>query len=593
MKTFLTIRRSRGRLFPRAFIILFTMTCGYCSIFAPQATAIPLQTDCLTVNDNSTEIKKLIARVDMQHAAEDILNTSYGVHQKNTTDSRKAGSMFEQWASGLMDVLGKTRERNSLQYSKSVYDTTHSARNQHTNSTTPNSTSRIITIPMSVVPPRLQLPGSPRGMPLIVRIVDIHRSHQTLLRRLFGKGTWGVDTAQATTLQVKTAVFSNEKPRKRTYSVDLRGGILGVGEYYSVIKLGTKSIRVQIDTGSSTLAVPVRGCKSCIKKPSRYSVEESKYAKTIPCDSSSCAVGRCTASCPVCSSKGACCSADKPKECGFSLRYADGSAASGSLVTDEMQWGDLRGNVTFGGVLNISPDFERPEVDGILGMAYKSLACNPSCFEPPFDSFVSKGLIDDIFAVCTTATGGKLMLGGYLPKVAKSPPRYVPLYLTYPPRYYGVRLPGYLKVGQEKLFLPSFKSAIVDTGTTLIVTSTRTFAAIRSYFQRTFCDVPEICGEDSWFQSGMCVSLTKDDLSKMPTITFDIGGILDLELSPHDYMLEYKRGSRTYRCVGMMGMDGLGGLVVLGNTLMQRYVTIYDRANNRLGFAEVAPNCGD
>lgn len=39
-------------------------------------------------------------------------------------------------------------------------------------------------------------------------------------------------------------------------------------------------------------------------------------------------------------------------------------------------------------------------------------------------------------------------------------------------------------------------------------------------------------------------------------------------------------------------MDGLGGMVVLGNTMMQRYVTVYDRVNRRVGFAEAAPKCG-
>lgn len=335
------------------------------------------------------------------------------------------------------------------------------------------------------------------------------------------------------------------------------------------------------------------GCKSCIPKSNRYSVADTKFAKAVTCDSDQCAADRCTVSCQVCSTHGACCSPERPKECGFSLRYADGSAASGSLITDEVTWGDLRTNVTFGGILNNSPNFERPEVDGILGMAYKSLACNPSCFDPPFDSFVKQGLVEDVFSICMTATGGKLMLGGYKPSVAKTPVKYVPLYLSDPARYYRVRLTGSLKIGDKMVAMPNFKTAIVDTGTTLIVTSTRTFAKLKQHFQDNYCIVPELCGEDSWFQSGMCVSLSEEDMKNLPTLTFNLEAGLNLYLRPEDYMLEYRRGSKSYRCVGIMGMDGLGGMVVLGNTMMQRYVTVYDRQNGRVGFAEAAPGCGN
>jgi Xylanase inhibitor C-terminal len=105
--------------------------------------------------------------------------------------------------------------------------------------------------------------------------------------------------------------------------------------------------------------------------------------------------------------------------------------------------------------------------------------------------------------------------------------------------------------------------------------------------------VPELCGDDSWFQSGMCVSLSEDDLAALPALSIRLGGVYDVVLSPADYMLRYLRNGKVYRCVGIMGMDGLGGMVVLGNTLMQRYVTVYDRTNSRIGFAEAAENCGE
>lgn len=471
-----------------------------------------------------------------------------------------------------------TSKRNSskgLAKSTQLYVQTMQSKEQkwrHIDEITPP----VITVPIIAVPPRDLIAGSTKGMPYRVRIVNTVRRRGSLSR-------W---------LRRRLLSTSFEKD-SRTQTVDLHGGIVGVGEYFSIIEIGGKHIRVQIDTGSSTLAVPMKGCASCINKMNRYSVDESPKAFSISCDSPECAADRCTTNCPVCSTRGACCSTIEPLICGFSLRYADGSAASGSVLRDEMTWGKLKANVTFGGILKNSPNFERPEVDGILGMAFKSLACNPSCFDPPFDAFVKQGLVHDVFSICMTNTGGKLMLGGYDTSVSKTRVQYVGLTHSGQERYYRVALDGKLGIGGEGVIIPDFRTAIVDTGTTLIVTSTRAFAAIKQELQRRYCIVPELCGSDSWFQSGMCVNLADNDLKLMPSLTLTVGGSIKLVLRPEDYMLSYRRGRRQYRCVGIMGMDGLGGMVVLGNTLMQRYVTVYDRRNDRIGFAEAAPRCGD
>lgn len=44
---------------------------------------------------------------------------------------------------------------------------------------------------------------------------------------------------------------------ERYNSVDLLGGISRIGEYYTKILVGGQPVRVQVDTGSSTLALPV------------------------------------------------------------------------------------------------------------------------------------------------------------------------------------------------------------------------------------------------------------------------------------------------------------------------------------------------
>lgn len=439
----------------------------------------------------------------------------------------------------------------------------------------------VLSLPMSASTPRPLLPGSRKGVPYRVRVIDSSsRLRRALRRTLLAAGAGGATASEWSSVGQTV--------------VDLHGGIVGVGEYYTIVQLGGKAMRVQVDTGSATLAVPMKGCKSCVNQKHGYSVTDSPFAhaQAVACDDAACLASRCTSRCKTCGANGACCSTVRPKECGFFLRYADGSAASGSLMSDELQWGNLSTRVTFGGILNNSPDFERYEVDGILGMAYKSLACNPTCVDPPFDLLVASGLVDDVFSICMTAHGGKLVLGGMDERLVQSPVEWAPLFLSEPARYYRVHLGGSLKIGDEDVPLPNFRHAIVDTGTTLIVTSKRTFDAIRMHLQSQYCHVPELCAEDSWFQTGTCVVLNDEDLAKLPALTFRISGTVELTLRPQDYMLEYRRGFKSYRCVGIMGMDGLGGMVVLGNTLNQRYVAVYDRMNSRIGFGEARANCG-
>lgn len=451
----------------------------------------------------------------------------------------------------------------------------------------------VIIVPMIAVPPREIVPGSTKGLPYKVRLVHPHKRVGSS-RGLHGGVARAVGRRQIFGSEGQGAGNSSENEEYKGETVDLHGGIVGVGEYFSIVEIGGKEMRVQVDTGSSTLAVPMEGCRSCSQQSKRlYSLVESTNGRAVSCDSDQCAAGRCSSSCPICSRRGACCSAERPSECGFSLRYADGSTLSGSLVEDEMVWGTLRCNVTFGGILRNSANFERSEVDGILGMAYRSLACNPSCFDPPFDALVKKRLVDDVFSICMTSTGGRLMLGGYDARVARSKVRYVEMSHFGMERYYRVSLGGQMWIGEERVRMPNFRTAIVDTGTTLIVMSTKTFKALRAAFQKRYCAVAELCEEDSWFQSGMCVSLSEADMRLLPTLTMEVGGSVRLELRPTDYLLKYSRGGKTYRCVGIMGMDGLGGMVVLGNTLMQRYVTVYDRRGGRIGFAEAAERCGE
>lgn len=427
-----------------------------------------------------------------------------------------------------------------------------------------------LTLPLTIHPPRHPLPSSRLFLP---------STPHPFLSRILGLPHYSV----------------------HPISVDLLGGITRVGEYYTRILIGNQPVRVQIDTGSSTLALPLAECDRCLPSDQRYNPRSSTSGamRWVDCVNPLCRTDVCEArGCKVCSSNDACCADENPQVCGFELKYGDGSLARGGLMVDEMTWGNVSAKVVFGGILHDSQDFERPMVDGILGMGYEALACNPTCVEPPFQQMVKAGVVEDEFSICITQQGGKLVLGQFDPSLAKTEMKYVDLALSDPPTFYTFNISNTVGIGDRLIEVPNLRSGILDSGTTLIVVSRTTFLMLLEALTKFHCDVPGLCDTDEpWFMPTECVEMPDDMLKKLPTFKFKLGAHqeLDLEIRPEDYMLKPERREKQgYRCVGIMAMQEMqeGSDIILGNTVMQRYVSHYDRKNKRLGFAEASEGCG-
>lgn len=405
----------------------------------------------------------------------------------------------------------------------------------------------------------------------------------------------------------------NPSVRAQTYhDVQLFGGMVAVGEYYVKVKIGGQELRVQIDTGSATLAAPLKECSNCKRGDKRYSIADSNsgIAEYISCDHDQCEANTCGYGCDKCSAgTNACCAKANSSNCAFHLNFGDGSGAKGMLVRDMFEWGDLKFPVTFGGIASDSPDFERKQVDGILGMAYKTLACNPSCILPTIDSMFKeynenpehsgKGL-RDIFSICITYDSGRLVLGEFDPSLSSQKEiAWVPLHLSSPPTFYSFPVKGDLLVGGKPLALPDYSTAIVDSGTTLIVFSSATFNTFKAHLLSNYCEVPGLCpgkdgsDDDTWFQAAHCTQLRDKDRLKLPTVTFQLEGF-NLEMTPSDYLINYASKGPEFWCVGIMSLDSMSGGVdvILGNTVMKKYVTVYDRENSKVGFSLSDTNCG-
>lgn len=423
---------------------------------------------------------------------------------------------------------------------------------------------------------------------------------------------------------------------RQLYSNPVHGSITRLGEYYVTLTFGGQPLTVQIDTGSSTMAVPLLECGNCRQGGRRLDLAKaSGNAFIILCDSPMCSAKSCTSRCGACSSTHACCGQKAKSACSFALRYADKSGTTGALVKADVGISSLVTSLVFGAILDETSSFSSESVDGIFGLAYKSLACNPNCVTPLFDALVESGKVQhDIFSICTGGEGGVLTLGGSNPNLFAGSLQYVPLEHSSRPLFYLVSITG-TSVGGKSVNLPHFSSAIVDSGTTLLIVSTTTYHALRDYFFAHYCDVPGLCptstdrqiiehpyfphqsqssrGVDygnveamrhsraeptTWFEPGYCVRLEKSDIAHLPTISIHLRGFT-LDLEPEVYMLPHyiTRGfqKNLYYCLGIQPLQGLEAFpndVILGDTVLQKYFVEYDRENQRIGFA-VARNCND
>lgn len=452
----------------------------------------------------------------------------------------------------------------------------------------------------------------------------------------FAKRPWARGISRQPQLNLPLKLLNNSRPLR---DHPMYGSIVPLGEYYLTLDFGGQPINVQIDTGSSTMAIPLSECTNCPNNDHRLDMSKATgTAGFIACNSLACRPNSCHAmsTCTTCHKKTrACCSTIAPSACGFFLLYADQSGASGALVQTDVTIAQMTVPLVYGAILRETNSFEGTNVDGILGMAYKSLACNPTCVAPLFDTLVQSGKVSkDIFSLCTAPEGGTLTLGGSDPKFYEGELQYVPMKHEGTKTFYSIDVKG-LHAGDRKVGLPTFSNAIVDSGTTLIAVTPKAYDTLKAHFQTYHCDVPGLCTTkasrqlyestdimkadisdpstmprlesaervqaQTWFSPGYCARLSDQHIALLPNVTIRLDKGIELVIEPELYMLKYETTTmmgwdRTvYRCLGITPLDGLelmSNNVILGNTVLQKYFVEYDRENDRIGFAE-ARNCVD
>ncbi|KAM4855307.1 cathepsin D-like [Urocitellus parryii] len=323
-------------------------------------------------------------------------------------------------------------------------------------------------------------------------------------------------------------------------------------QYYGEIGIGTppQCFTVVFDTGSSNLWVPSIHCKlldiACWVHHKYNSGKSSTYVKNgtsfdIHYGSGSLSgyLSQDTVSVP-CNS---------------------GPSAPGGLKIERQVFGEATKQP---GITFIAARF-----DGILGMAYPRISVNNVL--PVFDNLMEQKLVDkNIFSFYLNRDpsgqpGGELMLGGIDSKYYKGSLSYLNVTRK---AYWQVHM-DQIEVANGLTLCKKGCEAIVDTGTSLLVGPVDEVKEL----QKAIGAVPLIQGE---------YIIPCEKVASLPKVSLRLGG-KDYTLSPESYTLKVSQGGKTICLSGFMGMDippPSGPLWILGD--------VFDRDNNRVGFAEAA-----
>ncbi|CAJ1392342.1 unnamed protein product [Effrenium voratum] len=329
-------------------------------------------------------------------------------------------------------------------------------------------------------------------------------------------------------------------------------------EYYGPVSIGTpeQTFTVIYDTGSSDLWVPSAKCISeACQKHHRYDLSKS--------------------------------STYSPDGRRLILPYGSGVCA-GTLIRDTVKVGGVELQNTTAGSIVLEPGkiwVESP-FDGILGLAYPQIAQPADPKDPvlpPFDvmmkrKLVKQGMFSFFLSTCRPASGSggsdtcdgsRLTLGGYDQSLFSGD-------ITWVPNTFYQKFLGYWLVKADALKVQETSLAcstpvlgcpmVVDTGTSVIAVPPGQFAKVS--------------------QSIGAVASDCSNVKTLPVLTFTLAG-KDFSLEPDFYVLRGADSNGAEECqLGIQGVSvGVPGLWILGDPFLRKYYSIFDRDQNRVGFA--------
>lgn len=338
------------------------------------------------------------------------------------------------------------------------------------------------------------------------------------------------------------------KEMLRTSNLETHGdGVLDYGdfEYVGNITIGTpdQTFVVVLDTGSSNLWIPGPTCTpTAVCKPhARFDSSKSstfvKNGKT------------------------------------FTIQYGSGNAA-GVLGQDTVRFGGVGEDqlvvptTTFGIANEMSNDFKTDPADGILGLAFTSLAVDR--VTPPLINAMEQGLLDqNLFTVWLEHEGSKRGVGGGVFTYGSIDTVNCGPVIAYQPlssaTYWEFKAGGFSlgSFSDSKTY-----SVISDTGTSFIGGTKATIDGLAKAAGATY--------------HTLTAEYTIDCNANPGPLNIVIGSNT-YSIDPANYIVN--TGGKCYMAIFTFNSGGFGPSWILGDPLIRQYCNIYDMGNKRIGFA--------
>ncbi len=347
-------------------------------------------------------------------------------------------------------------------------------------------------------------------------------------------------------------------------------------DYTARVELGDGSgYQLIVDTGSTTLAVAASACTNCAGiSPS--------YTPTVKATD------------------------DQTTTSGV---YGDGSSWSGEVFTDVVSMGsanDVRmafatidrqsmsrnSGRNFFNASYCSGSAVSNTSQGIIGFASKKLALAHT--DAYLDGLQTATTLPNVVATQFCDLDGNLWLGGYDPSSISAAPVYTPMSVT--TGFYEVTMQDMLLDSVPVGTAASYGTAIVDTGTSVMIVTSSLFDALGTALDNN----PQFVAYfgPGFLADGSCsvpsTTVTRAALdAALPKLVLEFpdaqGNMLQVQMAATDsYLMAMQQpGGTVGYCAAVSSGGGTGGLpnLLLGNSLMHSQIMIFDRANNRLGFA--------
>ncbi|KAK8764020.1 hypothetical protein V5799_033371 [Amblyomma americanum] len=214
--------------------------------------------------------------------------------------------------------------------------------------------------------------------------------------------------------------------------------------------------------------------------------------------------------------------------------------------------------------------FRNAKYDGIFGLAYPSISQNAQL--PLFDAMVRQGVVrQPVFSLYlakqpSEQNGGEIYFGGINAQRYTGDVSYVPVTEQ---AHWQIRMDN-LQVKDTSVCTGGC-NAVVDSGTSFLSGPTDQVQALNRAIGATRTDA-------GYFQ------VDCNGIASLPPISVVLGG-KTYPLQGEDYIIRIPTGTSSVECFTRISEGGTTPLWILGAVFTQKYYTVFDRGQNRVGFA--------